>query len=354
MAPRERTPADAAYAWRFSSRKARLLRGFLAGASIRRIDAARLVPASGTLYLWGSQAVPVGIASGVGIVRIEDGFLRSVGLGADLVRPLSWVLDRSGIYYDASAPSDLERLISRDDRSDGERARAQALRMAIVAAQITKYNVGTAAWRRPAGSSRVLLVPGQVEDDASVVCSAGHVATNRALLQQVRRSQPSAYVVYKPHPDVHAGLRCGNVQTEVLARLCDEIVTDAKMETLLEHVDEVHTMTSLAGFEALLRGKPVTTYGMPFYAGWGLTIDRGMRPEVARRRQTRPSLDDLVAATLIEYPTYLCPSSGVLSTPERTLDALRAWRGSVPSGTTLRQRLARPFLACMAHRRERR
>jgi capsular polysaccharide export protein len=286
-------------------------------------------------------------------VRVEDGFLRSVGLGADLVRPLSWVLDRSGIYYDASAPSDLERLISRGDRSDCERARAHALRMAIVAAQITKYNVGTAAWRRPIGSGRVLLVPGQVEDDASIVCSAGHVRTNLALLEQVRRGQPSGYVVYKPHPDVHAGLRCGSIQTPALARLCDEIVTDASMDTLLKHVDEVHTMTSLAGFEALLRGKPVTTYGMPFYAGWGMTIDRGMQPEVAGRRQTRPSLDDLVAATLIEYPTYVCPSSGVLSTPERTLVALRAWRCSARTGTTLRQRLARPFLAYMDRRRER-
>ncbi len=45
------------------------------------------------------------------VVRVEDTFLRSVGLGANLVRPLSWVRDRRGIYYDATAPSELEHLL---------------------------------------------------------------------------------------------------------------------------------------------------------------------------------------------------------------------------------------------------
>ena len=84
-------------------------------------------------------------------------------------------------------------------------------------------------------------------------------------------------------------------------------------------------MTSLAGFEALLRGKPVTTYGMPFYAGWGLTRDLGMRADVAARRSRRRHLDELVAAALILYPVYV-DRHGRPSTPEAVLAELRAQR----------------------------
>ena len=44
-------------------------------------------------------------------LRVEDGFLRSRGLGADLIPPLSLVLDDMGIYYDPNSPSRLETLI---------------------------------------------------------------------------------------------------------------------------------------------------------------------------------------------------------------------------------------------------
>ena len=47
---------------------------------------------------------------GLRCISLEDGFLRSRGLGADLVPPLALVADRAGIYYDPSRPSDIERL----------------------------------------------------------------------------------------------------------------------------------------------------------------------------------------------------------------------------------------------------
>ena len=69
-------------------------------------------------------------------------------------------------------------------------------------------------------------------------------------------------------------------------------------------MDGVHVITSLAGFEALLRGKAVSTHGVPFYAGWGLTKDLS---EVPARRTRRLSLDELVAGTLLLYPRYTDP-----------------------------------------------
>jgi hypothetical protein len=65
------------------------------------------------------------------------------------------------------------------------------------------------------------------------------------------------------------------------------------------------TLTSLSGFDALLRGKPVTTYGLPFYAGWGLTTDKAVFPASCLARRTRQlRLDELVAGALLRYPVY--------------------------------------------------
>jgi capsular polysaccharide export protein len=105
-------------------------------------------------------------------------------------------------------------------------------------------------------------------------------------------------------------------------RSCNEVVIDIAMGELLTVVDEVHVLTSLTGFEALLRGKTVTCYGQPFYAGWGLTHD--LVP--LTRRTRRLTLDELVAGALILYPTYVSRTTGKFTTPERALDELLDWR----------------------------
>jgi capsular polysaccharide export protein len=236
------------------------------------------------------------------------------------------VIDTRGIYFDATQPSDLEVLLQTESFSDSLLSRATLLRDRIVDAGITKYNVGNAAWKRPPGIARVILVPGQVESDASLKFGAPGVNTNLGLLQAVRNANPDSYVLYKPHPDVTAGLRRRSRADKAIGKWCDEVV-DVDMGTLLLQVDEVHTMTSLTGFEALLRGKVVKCYGQPFYAGWGLTIDV-MQP---KRRTRRLLLDELIAGSLILYPRYVSLQSGVLTTPERALDDLVAWRVSAPS-----------------------
>jgi capsular polysaccharide export protein len=169
-------------------------------------------------------------------------------------------------------------------------------------------------------------VPGQVESDASIVHGAPGIRRNIELLREVRRACPEAHVVYKPHPDVVAGLRRKGLHENEAARWCDEVVTEAAMGDMLLQVDEVHTLTSLAGFEALLRGRQVVCHGQPFYAGWGLTADR--MPPV--RRSRRLTLEQLVAGVLILYPVYVSRDTGRFTTPERALDELVAWRERTP------------------------
>ena len=78
------------------------------------------------LMVWAGKTTSELIAAGA--VRVEDGFLRSRGLGAELTPPLSLVLDDLGIYYDPSRESRLERLINASDTlPEADIRRAEAL-----------------------------------------------------------------------------------------------------------------------------------------------------------------------------------------------------------------------------------
>lgn len=253
--------------------------------------------------------------------RVEDGFLRSRGLGAELVPPLSLICDDLGIYYDPGTPSRLEHMIAARARlSDAQRYRAERLVRRLTDTRLSKYNLSGTVPVVPEG--RRILVPGQVEDDASIRTGAGAVHTNLDLLRATRAANPDAIIVYKPHPDVEAGLRIGRVDARDLA---DIVATQADPIRLLEQIDEVWTMTSLLGFEALLRGVKVTTLGAPFYAGWGLCDDLGAVPE---RRQARPDLMGLVHAVLIDYPRYFDPVTGQVCPVEVAVDRLA--QGNIP------------------------
>jgi len=312
------------FAYGFSTHKRRFLRRFAGESAVRFVRRPARVPAGSTLLLWGSHPVPQLLAQDVRVVRVEDGFLRSVGLGTELVQPLSWVMDGRGIYYDARVPSDLEHVLQTLEFTPQLVARATRLRARIVASGITKYSIGQGAWHRPAGRARVILVPGQVETDASLRFGAPEIRTNLELVRAVRDANPDAYIVYKPHPDVVAGLRLTGLQEHEARAWSNEVVTDIPIGEMLKRVDEVHVMTSLAGFEALLREKSVVCYGQPFYAGWGLTRD--VVP--LARRVRRLTLDELVAGALIAYPRYVSRSTGKHTTAERVLDELLAWRNA--------------------------
>lgn len=261
------------------------------------------------LIWWGAQPPSslreLAAHSGATLVRMEDGFYRSVGLGSDLIRPWSLVMDTRGIYFDPSAPSDLEHLLNTADFTPQELMQAQAIRQFIVERSLSKYNIeASAPVRWPHAGRRVILVPGQVEDDASIRLGCTQVRTNLSLLQAARARNPGAFIVYKPHPDVSSGNRRGSVSRAQVHAWADHIELDASLISCLDACDEVHTMTSQAGFDALLRGKKVVTYGQPFYAGWGLTQDEAEGGVALARRKRLRTLDELVAAALLRYPVY--------------------------------------------------
>lgn len=243
---------------------------------------------------------------GIRLTRVEDGFIRSAGLGSDFNLPYSLVLDHGGIYYDPNSDSDLFRILSTiQDRKDIHvlRSRVERLRKFIVEKSLTKYNIeGQELDLKFPVDRKTILVVGQVEDDASIRlgCKGCKTRTNTDLLKRVRHENPDAFILFKTHPDVLSGNRKGKISEEVLKEYSDISADHYPMGKLLVLIDELHTLTSLSGFEAILRNKKVVVYGKPFYAGWGLTTDK----EFIEGRGKNLTSSDLIAGTLLLYPRY--------------------------------------------------
>ena len=298
--------------------------------------AAMTLPADARLLVWGrgkDELVQFAAQQKLPLLRMEDGFIRSVGLGSNLVPPLSLVTDDMGIYFNAETPSRLEWILQNQHFSAADIQKASALQTALVEAAVSKYNVGGGVLKLPDTDKKVLLVPGQVEDDASIRYGSPQICKNLDLLKAVRAANPDAYILYKPHPDVVSGNRIGGVSAADAARYADQTATEYDMLTCLAQADEVHTMTSLTGFEALLRGKTVYCYGLPFYAGWGLTCDYLPIP----RRNRKLTLQELVAGTLIYYPDYIHPETRHMIDASTAIDILKKQKQAIKNSNSLRR-----------------
>ena len=238
---------------------------------------------------------------GLKVWQMEDGFIRSVGLGSNLVGANSLVLDDLGIYFDASKPSRLEKILNEAEFSAKDLSEARALRDFLIKEKINKYNVGVGGISPKPKDKKIILVVGQVEDDASIRTGGFAIKKNLDLLKLVRERNPEAFIAYKIHPDVLSGNRIGAIPTEIATKYADLILAEESISECIADCEELHTISSLAGFEALLFNKKVFCYGLPFYANWGLTTDEIINP----RRNKKRSLEELIAAVLIKYPLYI-------------------------------------------------
>lgn len=237
------------------------------------------------------------------ILRMEDGFLRSSTLGASHSTPYSLVLDATGLHYDPSAPSDLENILNTHQFSALQLAEATRCMALMRSLSLSKYNppaVNKAGGRALALRRRVAVV-GQVDNDMAMRLGNPDRWTMIELIRLAKFENPDADIVYRPHPDVYQGFQRSRFRSRPVAMICEIQSPDVPMADFLEGIDHVYTVTSLAGLEALLRGKKVTVVGAAFYAGWGLTDDRILFP----RRQAKRTVEELFHAVYLTYPRYL-------------------------------------------------
>ncbi|MCW0226690.1 capsular polysaccharide biosynthesis protein [Campylobacter lari] len=271
------------------------------------------------IFIWGKKYDKALLARDFKkeIFLVEDGFLRSVFLGSDLTRPFSLIVDSKGLYVDPSKPSDLEDILQNHIFDESLKQRAKKLITTITQNKFSKYNGLKHEKLNFNTDKKIILIPAQVEDDASMILGGAGFDTLK-LLQSVRKVNENAFIVFKPHPDVLSGNRKGLKDKSIILKYCDEIIENVSIDSAINASDEVHTITSTSGFDALLRGKKVVVYGKPFYAGWGLTSDLH---EIPRRTRVL-SLEELVAGVLILYPRYIHPKSKNLCEVELALDIM--------------------------------
>lgn len=280
------------------------------------------------VFIWGHN-LPANLetfvrARGIPCFFIEDGFLRSNRPNAARTPPLSLSLDSRRPYFDSRGPSDLEVMLETHDFSGDpdllERAR-EGIRL-IVEGGLSKYNmVSSLSLADLLGEKtkpRVLVI-GQVEDDASILYGCDRKFGNNDLVRLAAAENPGAEILYKPHPDILNGVRDAQSDPQEVAHLCRILREKIPLARSFETIDKAYAITSLGGFEALLRGIPLTVLGCPFYAGWGLTDDRQPNP----RRTRRCTVEEVFAAAYLRYPTYFEPVTGARSTFEQAVEWLK-------------------------------
>ena len=259
-------------------------------------------------------------------LALEDGFLRSVGLGG-AEPPLSLIVDDVGIYYDARTPSRLEQLLESDTRLDDValQQRAARFRERIVDSGVSKYNHAPDELPPDVTDAEgLVVVADQTYDDASVVGAGADASTFDQALQAALDEHPQSRIVVKVHPATVAGKKRGYLAGRRFSERVTVVSADVNPQALLRRARHLYVCSSQLGFEGLLAGLRVTCFGQAFYAGWGLTDDR----QAVARRSRRLSLEQLVAGCLLLYPRYRHPPSA--ARPSRCWSTWRCSVGSSP------------------------
>jgi capsular polysaccharide export protein len=239
---------------------------------------------------------------------VEDGFIRSVSLGALHTPPMSLAFDKQDMYFNANAKTDLEDILSNYNFKEDTvlMERAEKCMQSLLETRLSKYNMGESVSIEtlygPKTRKRILVV-GQVERDASIQFGSDKRFKNNDLVRIAYQENPDAQIIYKPHPEVMHGTATALSEPAEVRDICMILQQDISLADAFETVDHVYTITSLSGFEALMRGIKVTTLGCPFYSNWGLTDDR----QICSRRNRKLTVQEVFAAAYILYPKYFDP-----------------------------------------------
>ena len=289
-------------------------------------------------FMWGSKDVTANVRacalaakSDAALVVCEDGFLRSADTWANLSAPdryrhgCSVVFDTLGHYFDATRPSSVERMLNDPGLTITGEQRAEARRIMerIVSTKLTKYNhqpVFTPQVGRP-GRRKVLVVD-QSYGDMAIAKGWGSDKTFADMLEDAKRENPDADILVKTHPDTMTGKR-GGYYTDVKEEgNVFRVTMPVNPYSLMEIVDKVYVCSTQMGFEALMAGKEVHVYGMPFYAGWGLTVDKQTNP----RRTNKRTLEEVFHIFYILYTHWVDIEAGKPCTIDKAMDNLLALR----------------------------
>lgn len=277
------------------------------------------------------------------LILQEDGFIRSLGLGIDGSPSFSLVEDDFGIYYDATVPSRLEKILNEYDfASDTELMQDAKNAIAFfVEHNISKYNnapevvdeilnqvqddscvVQDDASSTTRNLKRILIIA-QTAGDASLEYGMLEDYTTQDMINAALSENPDARIYLKIHPDVLSGKKKSDIDMAMIDSRVHVITQNVNPIALLKHFDKVYTKTSGMGFEALLVGCECVCFGMPFYAGWGITDDRSLFV----RREKKLTIEEVFAGAYILYTKYYNPYEKRVSDIFDTMQTIVKKRG---------------------------
>ena len=239
------------------------------------------------------------------VLRVEDGFLRSSSLGSEHSVPLSLVVAEENLYFYARKETSLEKLLNNFDREKENSflERSSSLIDVFISKELSKYNSPIKKNNLKPKLRRRVVVLGQVKNDASIRYGNPDGWKINQLIELAISENIGSDILYRPHPEVYAGLQKNKRLRKKLEQLVEVLDPSESLISLIERCDQFYTISSLSGFEASLRGKQVTVVGCPFYAGWGFTDDRARK--YIERRKNKLSAREVFAISYLKYPRYL-------------------------------------------------
>jgi capsular polysaccharide export protein len=263
---------------------------------------------------------------------MEDGFLRSYCTAFDkrydiqLRKGVGYTIDTKGFYFDGTRPTDLENFLNSYSVTAENKNKARQLIDKIIANKLSKYNnqPDDSIVIKSLGNNLVLVID-QTRADQSLV--KGMVPDNvfETMISDALAENPSSTIVFKIHPQSLAENRIPSItRNEPRLRVLSQNINPI---SLLERVGKVYVATSQLGFEALMCGKEVKVYGMPFYAGWGLTTDVLSNP----RRKRKLTIEEIFFIVYCVYSKYVNLATEKECTIDEAIDYLIQTRDKMQS-----------------------
>lgn len=281
---------------------------------------------------WSPQPETVQYATdnNIPLIRMEDGFLRSADTWCNhkvhkkYTTGISFTFTNDVFYFDATKSSFMERQINNPNfkLTKEQIKRARDCIKKIVDNHLTKYNhqpIFTPNIGRN-GVKKILVVD-QSYGDFSIQKGLANDDTFKEMLASAIRENPDADIIVKTHPDAIApGTKRPLGYYSTLEDHDNIYVIREPINpiALLKYVDKVYVCTTQFGFEALMCGKEVHTFGMPFYAGWGLTIDA----QKCSRRTAKRTLEEIFYIAYIKNTLYVDPVNKQRCSLDRAIDYL--------------------------------
>jgi capsular polysaccharide export protein len=240
---------------------------------------------------------------------------------------LSLIVDHNGPFYDPKAQSDLDYMLNHETYTNYEKNCAEQFLIDLrgkFLMDMRNEDSGNVLSEKQNSNKKLIFIPGQLEeDDMTLVGGDITIPSDYELLVAILQKVENSLIIYKPAlgskfkklNDIGKGglVNLSSLVKERNNRFVFEF--DASISHCIEAADEVHLLNHTCGLEAIVKGKKVVTYGLPFYGGLGLTEDKQKFP----REKREISLEEFALAVYMLYPRYKLPNEEYFTSASNAL-----------------------------------